>query len=58
MSKHGLAIAEPGDSDEDDERAVGKLQNALKHPMSEMQSKALTVLAREAGGNGRRKAKR
>ena len=53
-----MAIAEPGDSDDEDELVVGKLKKALQHPMTEAQSKAITVLAREAGGKGRRKAMR
>ena len=57
MSKRGLAIPEAGDSDEDDAQAVGKLKEAFQHPVSQAQAKVLTILAREARSNGRRKAK-
>ena len=57
MSKRGLAIAQPGDSEDEDVEAVRKLKKAFAQPVSKMQATAISVLAREAGGRGKRKAK-
>jgi hypothetical protein len=57
MSKRGLAIAEPGEIEVDEEAAIAKYKGAFVKPLRQTQICALSALAKGAGGRGARKQK-